>query len=178
MGCPSPSLLFNRTVDSLLDRSSSISMPRYFVLHLETARFANKLISTMSASLEQSQGVSHRLVAQMEEEYSKIQCLLYPDNSGEQPSYSICFSVSFISNTTAQTSTTSSSSQPSSKSRPTISCPFPATAKRCSSATSSNATPPPKPSSTKPAPSKANLPSCITRPTLSSAPCSAPSACS
>ncbi|KAK3494951.1 uncharacterized protein B0T23DRAFT_121741 [Neurospora hispaniola] len=81
MGCPSPSLLFNQTVDSLLDRSSSISMPRYFILHLETARFANKLISTMSASLEQSQGVSHRLVAQMEEEYSKIQCLLYPDNS-------------------------------------------------------------------------------------------------
>lgn len=83
MGCPSPSLLFNQTIDSLLDGSSSISMPRYFILHLETARFANKLISTMSASLEQSQGVSHRLVAQMEEEYSKVQCLMYPDNSGE-----------------------------------------------------------------------------------------------
>ena len=100
MGCPSPSLLFNQTIDSLLDGSSLISMPRYFILHLETTRFANKLISTMSASLEQSQGVSHRLVAQMEEEYSKIQCLLYPDNSGKQPFLCLLYGI-IIPNTTA-----------------------------------------------------------------------------
>ncbi|KAK4196627.1 hypothetical protein QBC40DRAFT_286955 [Triangularia verruculosa] len=81
MGCPSASSLFNKTVDQLLDGSSQFPLPRYFFLHLETARFANRVSRTMCASLEEAQGVSHHLVAYMEEEYTKIQKLLYPDNS-------------------------------------------------------------------------------------------------
>ncbi|KAK4661496.1 uncharacterized protein QC763_701750 [Podospora pseudopauciseta] len=81
MGCPSASSLFNKTVDQLLDRSSQFPLPRYFYLHLETARFANRVSRTMCASLEEAQGVSHHLVAYMEEEYTKVQRLLYPDNS-------------------------------------------------------------------------------------------------
>lgn len=84
MGCPSASSLFNKTVDQLLDGSSQFPLPRYFYLHLETARFANRVSRTMCASLEEAQGVSHHLVAYMEEEYTKVQRLLYPDNSGTQ----------------------------------------------------------------------------------------------
>ncbi|KAK4459142.1 putative transcription factor [Cladorrhinum samala] len=81
MGCPSASSLFNKTVDDLLDGRSQFSLPRYFYLHLETSRFANRVNRTMCASLEESHGVSHHLVAYMEEEYAKVQRLLYPDNS-------------------------------------------------------------------------------------------------
>ncbi|KAK4190089.1 hypothetical protein QBC35DRAFT_111720 [Podospora australis] len=81
MGCPSASSLFNKTVDQLLDGSSAYPLPRYFYLHLETSRFANRVSRTMCASLEEAHGVSHHLVAYMEEEYTKVQRLLYPDNS-------------------------------------------------------------------------------------------------
>ncbi|KAK3375045.1 hypothetical protein B0H63DRAFT_264837 [Podospora didyma] len=81
MGCPSPSSLFNKTVDKVLDGSSPSTLPRYFTIHLETCRFANRVSRTMCASLEEAQGVSHHLVAHMEEEYTKIQRLMYPENS-------------------------------------------------------------------------------------------------
>ncbi|KAK3942990.1 hypothetical protein QBC46DRAFT_53612 [Diplogelasinospora grovesii] len=81
MGCPSAGSLFNRTIDKLLDGSSPFPIPRYFAIHLETSRFANRISRTMCASLEEAQGVSHHLVAHMEEEYTKVQRLLYPENS-------------------------------------------------------------------------------------------------
>ncbi|KAK4231535.1 hypothetical protein QBC38DRAFT_465998 [Podospora fimiseda] len=81
MGCPSTSSLFNKTIDDLLDGSSQYPLPRYFYLHLETSRFANRVNRTMCASLEEANGVSHHLVAYMEEEYAKVQRLLYPNNS-------------------------------------------------------------------------------------------------
>jgi len=37
----------------------------------------------MCASLEEAQGVSHHLVAQMEDEYTTVQRALYPEISGE-----------------------------------------------------------------------------------------------
>ncbi|KAK3333716.1 hypothetical protein B0T19DRAFT_354258 [Cercophora scortea] len=82
MGCPSSSSPFNKTIDSLLDGSNaSAPIPRYVAIHLETARFASRVLRIMSASLEEARGVSHHLVAQMEEEYTNVQALLYPDNS-------------------------------------------------------------------------------------------------
>ncbi|KAK5664254.1 hypothetical protein OQA88_471 [Cercophora sp. LCS_1] len=81
MGCPSSGALFNKTIDSLLDGSSPFSVPRYVVIHLETTRFLNRVSRTMCASLEEAQGVSHHLVAQMEDEYTKVQRTLYPENS-------------------------------------------------------------------------------------------------
>ncbi|KAK3322137.1 hypothetical protein B0H66DRAFT_191905 [Apodospora peruviana] len=83
MGCPSTNSPFNKTIDKLLDGSSMFPLPRYFSTHLETARFGNRVSKTMCASLEEAQGVSHHLVAQMEEEYSKVQSLLYPENSDQ-----------------------------------------------------------------------------------------------
>ena len=90
MGLPSTNSLFNKTIEKLLDGSGVFSLPRYLTLHLETARFANKLSNTMCASLEEAHGVSHHLVAHMEEEYSKIQRLLYPENSGKAHDIIIC----------------------------------------------------------------------------------------
>lgn len=88
MGCPSTNSPFNKTIDKLLDGTSIFPLPQYFQTHLETARFGNRVSRTMCSSLEEAQGVSHHLVAQMEEEYSKVQSLLYAHNSGKgiQPS--------------------------------------------------------------------------------------------
>lgn len=83
MGCPSSGALFNKTIDSLLDGSNPFSVPRYVIIHLETTRFLNRVSRIMCASLEEGQGVSHHLVAQMEDEYSKVQRTLYPENSGK-----------------------------------------------------------------------------------------------
>jgi transcriptional regulatory protein LEU3 len=81
MGCPSAPALFNKTIDSLLDSSNATPIPRYFAIHLETSRFSSRVARTMCASLEEAQGVSHHLVAQMEDEYTKVQRALYPDNA-------------------------------------------------------------------------------------------------
>ncbi len=96
MGCPSASSLFNATIDKLLDGSSHMPVPRYLKVHLETSRFSNRVSRTMCASLEEGQGVSHHLVAQMEDEYTKVQKLLYPDNSGTslRPKRDLLFSSS------------------------------------------------------------------------------------
>jgi transcriptional regulatory protein LEU3 len=80
MGCPSAPALFNKTIDSLLDSSNPFPIPRYFTIHLETSRFSSRVSRTMCASLEEAQGVSHHLVAQMEDEYTKVQRALYPEN--------------------------------------------------------------------------------------------------
>ncbi|KAK0722809.1 hypothetical protein B0T26DRAFT_704127 [Lasiosphaeria miniovina] len=80
MGCPPSSTLFNKAIERMLDGTSPFPLPRYFVVHLETSRFADRVSRTMCASLEEGQGVSHHLVAHMEQEYSRIQGLLYPDN--------------------------------------------------------------------------------------------------
>jgi hypothetical protein len=86
MGCPSSSSLFNKTIDTMLDGSGHFPIPRYFAIHLETSRFSNRVSRIMCASLEEAQGVSHHLVAQMEDEYTMVQRTLYPDNSGNPPS--------------------------------------------------------------------------------------------
>ena len=81
MGCPSSGALFNKSIDALLDGSSLHPIPRYFAIHLETSRFSNRVSRTMQASLEEARGVSHHLVSQMEDEYTKVQSTIYPDNS-------------------------------------------------------------------------------------------------
>ncbi|KAK4212925.1 hypothetical protein QBC37DRAFT_424042 [Rhypophila decipiens] len=81
MGCPSTNSPFNKTIDKLLDGTSIFPLPQYFQTHLETARFGNRVSRTMCSSLEEAQGVSHHLVTQMEEEFTKIQSLVYSQNS-------------------------------------------------------------------------------------------------
>ena len=85
MGCPSSGALFNKSIDAVLDGSSLYPIPRYFAIHLETSRFSNRVSRTMQASLEEARGVSHHLVSQMEDEYTKVQSTLYQDNSGTLP---------------------------------------------------------------------------------------------
>ncbi|KAH8890925.1 hypothetical protein GQ53DRAFT_721097 [Thozetella sp. PMI_491] len=79
MGTPSTAAVFNKTIDRVLDGSSPFSLPRYFHVQLETSRFANRVARVMSTSLEESQGVSHHLVALQEEEFAKVQRLIYTD---------------------------------------------------------------------------------------------------
>lgn len=83
LGCPPTASLFGKTIDSILDGTVPCAVPRGFVLQLETARFSNRLSKAVAACLEEVQGVSHRVVTQMEEEFAKLQRLLYPENSGK-----------------------------------------------------------------------------------------------
>lgn len=83
LGCPPTASLFGKTIDNILDGTIPCAVPRSFVLQLESARFSNRLSKTVAACLEEVQGVSHRVVTQMEEDYAKLQRLLYPENSGK-----------------------------------------------------------------------------------------------
>ncbi|KAJ9152017.1 Transcriptional regulatory protein SEF1 [Pleurostoma richardsiae] len=78
-GIPPMGQLFNRTIDSLLDRTCTIQIPNYFAVQLEAARFSNRVSRTMAAVLEGSSGVSHHIVSLLEEDLDKIQCLLSND---------------------------------------------------------------------------------------------------
>ncbi|KAL1882776.1 hypothetical protein VTK73DRAFT_901 [Phialemonium thermophilum] len=80
LGCPSTTPVFGKALDSVLDGTGHCSVPRSFVVHLETARFSSRLSRTAIACLEDTPGISHHVVSQMEEEFIKLNRLLYPDN--------------------------------------------------------------------------------------------------
>lgn len=84
LGCPPTASLSGKTVDRILDGTIPSSIPRGFVLQLESARFSNRLSKVAAACLEEVHGVSHQIVSQMEEEFAKLQRLLYPENSGKR----------------------------------------------------------------------------------------------
>ncbi|KAK1765730.1 hypothetical protein QBC33DRAFT_495072 [Phialemonium atrogriseum] len=83
IGYPSTASLFGKSIDRVLDGTISWTVPRSFIIQLETARFSNRLSKTVAACLEEAPGVSHHLVAQMEEEFAKLQKFSYPDNADQ-----------------------------------------------------------------------------------------------
>lgn len=83
IGYPSTASLFGKSIDRVLDGTIPWTVPRSFIIQLETARFSNRLSKTVAACLEEAPGVSHHLVAQMEEEFAKLQKFSYPDNAGK-----------------------------------------------------------------------------------------------
>ncbi len=81
-GYPSTGQFFNKTVESILDRTSPISVPLYFVILLECARFSNRVSKTTCACLEENRGISHHIVSMFEEAFDNVQRLLFPGISG------------------------------------------------------------------------------------------------
>ena len=81
-GSPSTGQLFNKTIETILDRSSPVPVPLSFVILLECARFSNRVSKTTCASLEENRGISHHIVDMFEEEFDKVQRLLFPGISG------------------------------------------------------------------------------------------------
>ncbi|CAK7565166.1 MAG: hypothetical protein SEPTF4163_003076 [Sporothrix epigloea] len=77
-GSPSTGQLFNKTIETILDRSSPVPVPLSFVILLECARFSNRVSKTTCASLEENRGISHHIVDMFEEEFDKVQRLLFP----------------------------------------------------------------------------------------------------
>lgn len=75
-GTPSTGQFFNRTIESVLDRTSSVQVPNYFYVLLESASFLNRVSKSMAASLEEGRGVSHHVVDNMVEDFSKLQRIL------------------------------------------------------------------------------------------------------
>lgn len=77
-GSPSTGQFFNKTIENILDRSSSVPVPINFIILLECARFSNRVSKTTCASLEENRGISHHIVDMFEEEFDKVQRLLFP----------------------------------------------------------------------------------------------------
>lgn len=74
-GTPSTGQFFNRTIESIIDRTSPVQVPTYFYVLLESASFLNRLSRMMTATLEEGRGVSHYAVDHLVEDFSKIQRL-------------------------------------------------------------------------------------------------------
>ncbi|CAK7236744.1 hypothetical protein SEUCBS140593_009723 [Sporothrix eucalyptigena] len=77
-GSPSTGQFFNKTIETILDRSSPVPVPLNFIILLECARFSNRVSKTTTASLEENRGISHHIVDMFEEEFDKVQRLLFP----------------------------------------------------------------------------------------------------
>lgn len=82
-GTPSTGQLFNRTIENILDGTCPTQVPLHFRILLEGARFLNRVSRTMAANLEGVQGVSHRVVELLEEDFDKVQRLMSLGISGK-----------------------------------------------------------------------------------------------
>lgn len=75
-GTPSTGQFFNKTIESVLDRTCPIQVPTYLYVLLESAAFLNRLSRAMAANLEEGRGVSHHVVDHIVEDFSIVQRLL------------------------------------------------------------------------------------------------------
>lgn len=81
-GYPSTSQFYNKAIETVIDRTSSVQVPQSFAILLECSRFSNRVCKTASAILEENRGVSHHIVDMFEEEFDKVQRILLPGISG------------------------------------------------------------------------------------------------
>lgn len=89
-GTPSTGQLYNKTIDSILDRTNPVQVPMYFYVLLESSAFLHRVNRIMAATLEEGKGVSHHVVDHLLEDFGKVQKLLSADNiSGklDRPQY-------------------------------------------------------------------------------------------
>jgi hypothetical protein len=70
-------------MDGIIARTGPSPIPPSFALHLEAARFSQRTAKIMGSCIEESRGVSPHVVAQLEEEFFKLQRMLYPNNDGK-----------------------------------------------------------------------------------------------
>lgn len=75
-GTPSTGQLFNKTIESIIDRTSPVQVPMYLYVLLESASFLHRLSRMMAATLEEGRGVSHYVVDHLVEDFSKVQRLV------------------------------------------------------------------------------------------------------
>lgn len=73
MGYPPVAPFTGKSLDKVLCGHNPFNMPRSYTIALQATKFANKLSKTMTATLEESSGISHHLVDQAEEEFLRLQ---------------------------------------------------------------------------------------------------------
>lgn len=84
-GTPATGQFFNKTIDSILDRTSPVQVPMYFYVLLESAAFLHRLSRSMAANLEEGRGVSHHVVDYFVEDFGKVERLLSAENISGKP---------------------------------------------------------------------------------------------
>lgn len=77
MGYPSIAPFSGKSLDKVLCGHNPFNMPRSFTTALHAAKFSNKLHRTVAACLEDSNGISHYLVDQAEEEWLRLRHSLH-----------------------------------------------------------------------------------------------------
>lgn len=80
-GTPATGQFFNKTIESVLDRTSPVRLPMYFCVLLESAAFLHRLSRSMAAHLEEGRGISHHIVDHFVEDFGKVERLLSADNT-------------------------------------------------------------------------------------------------
>jgi transcriptional regulatory protein LEU3 len=63
----------SKIIDRLLNGTSYLSVSSCFAVQMSIARFSNRVHRTMAAAVEESEGVSQHLVAQLEDEWAGVQ---------------------------------------------------------------------------------------------------------
>lgn len=84
-GTPATGQFFNKTIESILDRTSPVRLPMYFCVLLESAAFLHRLSRSMAANLEEGRGISHHAVDHFVEDFGKVQRLLSAENTSGKP---------------------------------------------------------------------------------------------
>lgn len=82
LGFPPTAPFTGKALHGIIDGTSAFSIPRSFAINLAAAKFSNELLKFMSAGLEDGPGISYHLVAQMEEEFVKLQRSLHDGTPG------------------------------------------------------------------------------------------------
>lgn len=66
-----------------MDGTGGLAVPRSFAISLAAAKFYNGVLKTVTAGLEDGPGISFHVVAQMEEEFVKLQRSLHDGTPGK-----------------------------------------------------------------------------------------------
>ncbi|KAK6865548.1 transcription factor SEF1 [Apiospora arundinis] len=87
MGLPPLGNLFNQTVQNVIDGRTPFHVPSSFRVLLECQKFAHRVGKTMSACLEESEGVSSYIVQQLEDDFDNIRGLICSERADDMDKF-------------------------------------------------------------------------------------------
>ncbi|KAK7924148.1 hypothetical protein PG985_006202 [Apiospora marii] len=83
MGLPSLGSLFNQTVQNVIDGRTPFRVPSSFRVLLDCQKFAHRVSKTISAYLEESEGVSSYIVQQLEDDFANTRGLICSERADD-----------------------------------------------------------------------------------------------
>ncbi|KAK8050006.1 hypothetical protein PG994_011736 [Apiospora phragmitis] len=87
MGLPPLGSLFNQTVQNVIDGRTPFHVHSSFRILLECQKFAHRVSKTMSACMEESEGVSSYIVQQLENDFDNIRGLICSERADDMDKF-------------------------------------------------------------------------------------------